>query len=255
MTDDFGVSGHAEIVQHHADPEFAARDLLPLCCGLRWRSAELRRGRRVVHHLPVLIFGGVPRGAANATTTLALWPASISSAWAYRRELSAARSVGDQARRRQPGGRRPRRPAAGPHERQRLPAPAPVAAAGRGRNVLVGSAGARRGCRRLSARGDRQRSAQHPRARSAQHPAVPAPRHSTGVACPRGSLSVQLLIAIYGGYFGGGMGIMMLTTLAIAGMTDIHRDERVEVGAGGGDQWRGAGRVRRARRDCLGTRR
>ena len=28
--------------------------------------------------------------------------------------------------------------------------------------------------------------------------------------------------AIYGGYFGGGMGIMMLATLAIAGMRDIH---------------------------------
>ena len=33
---------------------------------------------------------------------------------------------------------------------------------------------------------------------------------------------LQLAIAIYGGYFGGGMGIMMLATLSIAGMTDIH---------------------------------
>jgi uncharacterized membrane protein YfcA len=35
-------------------------------------------------------------------------------------------------------------------------------------------------------------------------------------------LLVQLVIATYGGYFGGGAGIMMLATLASSGMTDIH---------------------------------
>src|SRR5258706_10770752 len=33
---------------------------------------------------------------------------------------------------------------------------------------------------------------------------------------------VQLLISIYGGYFGGGIGIMMLAVLSVAGMEDIH---------------------------------
>ena len=33
---------------------------------------------------------------------------------------------------------------------------------------------------------------------------------------------VQILIAIYGGYFGGGMGILMLATFAFVGLTDIH---------------------------------
>jgi uncharacterized membrane protein YfcA len=33
---------------------------------------------------------------------------------------------------------------------------------------------------------------------------------------------MQLMISVYGGYFGGGMGIMMLATYALAGMTDIH---------------------------------
>jgi uncharacterized membrane protein YfcA len=33
---------------------------------------------------------------------------------------------------------------------------------------------------------------------------------------------LQLVIAIYGGYFGGGMGIMMLAAFALAGMLDIH---------------------------------
>jgi uncharacterized membrane protein YfcA len=33
---------------------------------------------------------------------------------------------------------------------------------------------------------------------------------------------VQLVIATYGGYFGGGMGILMLATFAVVGLTDIH---------------------------------
>jgi uncharacterized membrane protein YfcA len=37
-----------------------------------------------------------------------------------------------------------------------------------------------------------------------------------------GIVAIQLVIAAYGGYFGGGMGIMMLATLALAGMTNIH---------------------------------
>jgi uncharacterized protein len=32
----------------------------------------------------------------------------------------------------------------------------------------------------------------------------------------------QFIIAIYGGYFGGGIGILMLATLALMGMEDIH---------------------------------
>lgn len=32
----------------------------------------------------------------------------------------------------------------------------------------------------------------------------------------------QIVIAIYGGYFGGGIGILMLAVLAVFGMTDIH---------------------------------
>jgi len=35
-------------------------------------------------------------------------------------------------------------------------------------------------------------------------------------------LLFQFVIAVYGGYFGGGMGIMMLAAFSIAGMTDIH---------------------------------
>jgi uncharacterized membrane protein YfcA len=32
----------------------------------------------------------------------------------------------------------------------------------------------------------------------------------------------QLVISVYGGYFGGGIGILMLATLAMMGMNNIH---------------------------------
>jgi hypothetical protein len=44
---------------------------------------------------------------------------------------------------------------------------------------------------------------------------------SSGVALA-GATLFQLCVAIYGGYFGGGMGIVMLAMLAALGMTDIH---------------------------------
>lgn len=38
-----------------------------------------------------------------------------------------------------------------------------------------------------------------------------------------GALGFQLLVAIYGGYFGAGIGILMLSALALMGLGDIHR--------------------------------
>jgi uncharacterized protein len=35
-------------------------------------------------------------------------------------------------------------------------------------------------------------------------------------------MSVQFVISIYGGYFGAGMGILMLTSLGLMGMHDLH---------------------------------
>jgi uncharacterized protein len=38
-----------------------------------------------------------------------------------------------------------------------------------------------------------------------------------------GSIAFQFLVAVYGGYFGAGIGILMLSALAMLGMSDIHR--------------------------------
>ena len=40
---------------------------------------------------PSLLFAGIPAVPANATSTIALWPGSLASAIAYRRELGDVR--------------------------------------------------------------------------------------------------------------------------------------------------------------------
>jgi uncharacterized protein len=42
-------------------------------------------------------------------------------------------------------------------------------------------------------------------------------RHAVGAA-----IAFQFLVALYGGYFGAGIGILMLASLGIMGLTDIH---------------------------------
>ena len=157
--------------------------------------------------LPALMFAGVPAVSANATNTLALWPASISSAWAYRRELATARSwmrslglvslAGGVL-----GGLLLIRTSDAAFLRL-LPWLLFVAAA----TFSLGST-----LRRVF-----------------QHPTGEAAEHSTGEAAQHAAvLLFQFLIAIYGGYFGGGMGIMTLAALTIAGMTDIHEMNAVK---------------------------
>ena len=151
--------------------------------------------------LPALLVAGVPAVSANATNTLALWPASISSAWAYRRELAAARpwvtslgavSVAGGVL----GGLLLVRTSDDAFVRL-LPWLLLLAA------VTFSFGGA---LQQMLAR-------QHPAGAAAQH--VPV-------------LVLQFFIAIYGGYFGGGMGIMMLAALTIAGMKDIHKMNAVK---------------------------
>jgi uncharacterized membrane protein YfcA len=38
-----------------------------------------------------------------------------------------------------------------------------------------------------------------------------------------GAIVFQFVVAIYGGYFGAGMGILMLAALGLMGLTDIHQ--------------------------------
>jgi hypothetical protein len=54
---------------------------------------------------------------------------------------------------------------------------------------------------------------------------------STGAVT--GASIFELLVAVYGGYFGGGIGIMNLAMLAALGMTDIHAMNKLKVMLGG----------------------
>src|SRR5262249_61741574 len=38
-----------------------------------------------------------------------------------------------------------------------------------------------------------------------------------------GALAFQFLVAVYGGYFGAGIGVLMLTSLGLMGVGDIHQ--------------------------------
>lgn len=44
-----------------------------------------------------------------------------------------------------------------------------------------------------------------------------------------GIILFQLMVAIYGGYFGAGIGILMLSALALMGISDIHRMNAVKT--------------------------
>ena len=46
--------------------------------------------------------------------------------------------------------------------------------------------------------------------------------HDASTAAIVGASIFELVVAVYGGYFGGGLGIMNLAMLAAIGMTDIH---------------------------------
>jgi uncharacterized membrane protein YfcA len=57
--------------------------------------------------------------------------------------------------------------------------------------------------------------------RAASTPADRARPHAPRVSLP--AMACQFLVGIYGGYFGAGIGILMLAVLGFMGFTDIHR--------------------------------
>src|SRR3989440_840585 len=57
--------------------------------------------------------------------------------------------------------------------------------------------------------------------------------HDATTAAITGASIFELLVAVYGGYFGGGIGIMNLAMLAALGMTDIHAMNKLKVILGG----------------------
>lgn len=161
--------------------------------------------------LPTLIFTGVPSKIANATSTVALWPGSAASVGAYRKELVKQNRtlllvLGITSL---IGGLLGALLLLGTSQNtfvQLLPYLLLLA------TVLFAISGP------ITTR---------LRARAADR----ATTQTNQVSWRTLSIIalLQLIIAIYGGYFGGGIGILMLATLGFMGMENIHEMNAVKT--------------------------
>ena len=146
---------------------------------------------------PALLFAGLDPKIANATNTVALWPGTLASVGAYRRELSSQREAA--------------RLLSGvslvggllgallllvtPSDVFRILLPYLMLAA---TLLFTFSPRINQLVRRLEV------------------------RRSATADSRRRSIVLQGLISVYGGFFGGGIGILMLAALALMGLEDIH---------------------------------
>jgi hypothetical protein len=182
-----------------------AAELVPALAALLAGALNAVAGGGSLFTFPALVvFGGLGPIAANATSTVALWPASAAGALAFRRDVGppdaplAAAAAASLA-----GG------ALGALLLLRTPARVfdglvPFLVLAAAAIFTFGDAL----MRRLRAR----RSG----APAGDHGAPPAARLS-----PWAPLA-QFAIGVYGGYFGGGAGFMMLACFVLLGRRDLH---------------------------------
>jgi uncharacterized protein len=168
---------------------------------------------------PALVGLGIPPIVANATSTVALWPAALGSMFGYRRELIGMRRwvtafaipsllgglVGAWLLLKTPP--------------ERFEALVPWLVIGATMLFMVQGWIGRAAGRGLRVEGRGTESAS--RAGLLLSPPTPDPLPSTHIRSS--TLVFQFLVAIYGGYFGAGVGILMLASLGLAGFTNIHR--------------------------------
>jgi uncharacterized protein len=156
---------------------------------------------------PTLLFVGVPPVVANATSTVGLWPASVASGLAYRREFRTIRSSG-------------------------------LISLG-----CVSFIGGLLGAVLLLRTSDATFVRLVPYLLLAAtvlftfgprlSTRLKASRKSSEAPVPMGIVvALQLVIAVYGGYFGGGVSILLLAALSLVGMTEIHEMNAAKVALG-----------------------
>jgi uncharacterized protein len=150
---------------------------------------------------PAIVALGVPPLIANATSTVALWPAALGSMWGYRRELVGARAWA-----------------------MRFAPP----------SLLGGGLGAWLLLRTPPERFDQIVPflvlaatllflLQRPLARRFRTASGPAGLPEEPRSPPWSFAVFQFGVGVYGGYFGAGIGIFMLAVLGLMGMGNIHR--------------------------------
>jgi hypothetical protein len=145
---------------------------------------------------PALLFTGVPPIPANATNTIALWTATVASGGAYRSRLNVPRRV-------------------------MVPLLVASLIGGLAGAILLLKTPAQTFMRVLPwlTLGATLLFAFGRKLAGSRGSVI---EHSTSTAALTGATVFQLCVGVYGGYFGGGMGIVMLAMLAALGMTDIH---------------------------------
>lgn len=153
---------------------------------------------------PALIALGIPPINANATSTVALWPGALGSMWGYRGELTGARrwAVGFALPSLLGGAVGALLLMWTPAERFAALVPWLVL----GATFLF--------------------SIQRPVMRwftERRERAVETDATITSRWPPPSILVWQFVVAIYGGYFGAGVGILMLAALGFMGLSNIHR--------------------------------
>ena len=153
---------------------------------------------------PTLIWLGLNSVAANATSTVAIWPATLGSMWGYRRELRAT------------------------HARLYL-------------LILPSLVGGLLGAWLLRFTPPSVFDRLVPflilfatLLFMAQEPVQRKLKSSGGGDHSSrswliGAMAFQFLVAIYGGYFGAGIGILMLAALSVMGLTEIHQMNALKV--------------------------
>jgi len=147
--------------------------------------------------VPTLIWLGVPALNANATNAVALWPGSLGGMWGYRRELAGADS-------------------------RLFALVVPSLAGGLLGAILLHFTPPdvfERLIPALILFATILFMAQEPLQRRFNLTAI----HEARSHWLSWTMVFQLLVGIYGGYFGAGMGIMMLAALSLMGHTDIHQ--------------------------------
>lgn len=156
---------------------------------------------------PSLLALGLDAKIANATSTVALWPASLAGAWGHRAHLDGTRAALWRLGLPSVAGG-----AVG--AALLLFTPTPVFVRLVPWLILFATAlfAGQEGVVRFLRTG-----------REVGHPAM-----EPSTAWWSGAMAFQFLVGVYGGYFGAGAGILMLAALGLLGFADIHRANGVK---------------------------
>jgi uncharacterized protein len=175
---------------------------------------------------PTLLALGIPPIVANATSSVALWPGTVGSMWGYRRELEGARSWAVRFAIPSLGGGGLGAFLLLRTSSERFSKLVPFLVLGAtALFILQGPLLAWLRARKARAAGVASPRGVTASRGSSGFPEVPPASDSAAPLDPPAfSLLVyQFAVSIYGGYFGAGMGILMLAALGFMGLVNIHQ--------------------------------